>query len=519
MVKQARQHTSLIGLPPVHIDLHACLPPALALACEHTGVDRLDWDGLFPQVHGFFDQLAAAPTLDQQIKIIQLRKGPIRKKLTEDEGLLLPSLADPSYDAFSVSLHCLLYCYIHPRYELLRKYMEWIVECLIKRTKLFSHTVVRVLECTSGVCERVVYTEFAALFHDVVSTEHRKLDDLRIWLNSLSCMAMIDKDLPWLDVEMPATARSTRLFNFLKLLGSVTDMCVEQYSAHTQKPKSATPSAIEFSQINGCCAEVLKTVMIILKSRKALVLAHDAYFGRVDEPAWLDELGIIAQCSVRCLLSDCTSKDVVTSAAMVLVCIQWLCRNVFVNPNEPDSTVSISWQLRSFASKFSSELTDTTVNSLRESATMIPVVDRLSLGTEPVVHPLARCCVVRALLSVYDAEHLWYVEPGRSPVILAELLDECLSTSRHNLPEVRLYGLQTLETWFTNVLEELKGGDYTRLDDANISALETYLQAISKLLCNVWAHPMKQVNHMVPSLFGQLCECVSLVAKLSAGSK
>lgn len=619
MVKQARQRSSLQNEAAVLVDYDTCV------------FESSNDDSLRVLVVQLFEQLKQADSLDTQVKVIQMRKGPIRKLIMENTDVDLCG-----------SMCSLLMLFVHPRFEGLRKYMEWIVECSARRFNAFkkkqSLALQQPCDALKAVCLACLRVWDLFPSGSLLEMQNKRCDEgidegssvqertcrLRAWVTSFACMAMMDKDIPWLDFcdtgadsnnaplhDGPSSnSFSVHLLKFVQQLGYVSRYCVDlckcffvHQSSHTQSQMgqsqrqqdhsaTLTLSAVELTLLADCCAESLRAIMIVCKSRRLYTLSNELALAPAPAPAnanayananasataaavtpmsapaqqnrdsnnvnssksWLQELDAVCACAKDCLEHPAFSfahKDLLTSAAMVCICLQWICMP-FGHQNFRDgvalervATASIgctgemaSRQLQALAQRFSSARRQLQTNVSDSPYPLMPALAG-DIGTDlPVAdrkpHPLTRCAVVRALLAVYDAELLWQqrAETGfedESPFLFAWLLNEILLTCNTSLPEVRLYGLQTLETWFNNVLERLRleetdmSGDSLPscpsrprppLTAAVLRSIVSHMKDISTLLCDVWAHPTKQVNHMVPTIYDYLVQVVQLVQKI-----
>jgi hypothetical protein len=528
MVKQQRVRTTLLATPAVPIphrllaasggDVTGTSNSNSNSNSNRNGGDVTDSiDGLTDMVLQLLAQLAVCESLDQQVKAIQLRKGAIKKKLVDD--------TDNSYSASAMTL---LYVYVHPDLEALRKYMEWVVECLIRRLSTKPSEVLHVVSC--------VHDSLLQEFGSAAPTIHRHNNNssqlpveaptniLAPWMTAFANIAMIDKEIPFLSDSAAASASavsgasvSVRLLSFIELLSTVVQHCVRQLQSDSMK------SPVELSQIGDCCGEALKGIVVALKSRRAAFISVNLYQApsSSDGKCWGDVLNQLCANALQCLAISTAHKDMCTSAAMCAVCLQWLCRFVYVGNRK--SSVSFHVQLVQFSALFCSTVPET-LSVQKSNDSLLPALSSFRSGTSR--HILANCAIVRALLSVFEDQILWACDESSSvdsgdmqhmPLLLTILFQEVLYTCQSNLPETRLYGLQTLETWFNSIIGRLSTMVSTSsFPTTYLAAIHTNLRAVSNLLCSVWAHPAKQISHVVPTVFTRLVESVNLLVSFQA---
>jgi hypothetical protein len=248
----------------------------------------------------------------------------------------------------------------------------------------------------------------------------------------------------------------------------------------------------------------MRAMMTALKSRR------DAYVGRENSKKWMSLIDSTISSGLTILRSDLVHKDTVTATAMSIVCLQWISRHHLQGKsgNTMPSTQLINiLQMLSIPSddnsksqfSFQIEANEEGVHSLL----------RGQLSDLPII---SRCAILRACLTVFDdaslantscsgVEHL--AEQGSPCILLGPAFSAVIAACSHSMPPVRLYGLQTLETWF-NRLDDFITLQSSHIDstadsavDFQAAVLTPLMRTVSDLLVTTWSHPSKQVSDVL----------------------
>ena len=406
--------------------------------------------------------------------------------------------------------------YLHPDYALLRKSFEWIIEAVCMN-KLINSRILK-----SALCDVSLKLIESADAIGVVTIAN--IETATAWALTFTCIAMLDKEYPFLQAYTGSdnTEGALQLNNgspLLKFL-SILDRMFAKFSKIVSADEA--DSSAEVMRYAECCGECMRAVMTALKSRRGV------YIGEDDSDRWMLLVDSVINNGCMILQSDLVHKDTVTATAMSVVCLQWISRYRRRESNAPSSDVSRSatpsMQLASIL-----QLLDLSSNETSGKAIGVDITISSSnsgvhsdlvrdLSTLPVI---SKCAVLRACLTVFDdvtlsqktLTDLSSPESGSSSLLLGPLFSAVVAVCNHSLPLVRLYGLQTLESWFncfdivitpispalsdiSHVSGSIEGG----LHDVLLPRLRT----ISNLLINTWSHPSKQVNHMVPTVYQRL---------------
>ena len=182
---------------------------------------------------------------------------------------------------------------------------------------------------------------------------------------------------------------------------------------------------------------------------------------------------------------------------------------------------------------------------------MVGLKDLCSIFKFQKLSMLSRCSLFRGFLSIYDEVAITFCSarcmcklssPAEKEIFsMCEtivptgngiLFDQCFriiqNICNQGTASVRLYGLQTLETWFNRVKNYCNANVCTNDDYEIFDDIIFKLSDISLMLTKTWSHPSKsvsllhgcinnvifyQVNHMVPVVFEQLVNVVATVTE------
>lgn len=447
----------------------------------------------------FIENLSRCNSLKDQIKHIQLFRGQFLR------GIIASSNAA---DAI-ISARLLMWLYLHPDYALLRKSVEWIIEVVCTNRSINQRAL---KEALCDVSLNLIFTaEALGIFRDMnVETATR-------WALSFTCIAMFDKEYYFLDGFADSSVENKKilqlddtspLLKFLSVLGKMFAKFSKIVSA------KETDSSAEVMRYAECCGECMRAIMTSLKSRR------EAYVGKGASEEWMALINSVIANGCEILQSDLVHKDTVTATAMSVVCLQWIARyQLRGDESIPAGYITSSTQLLSILHLMDlSSSSEGEASPFREMALSGVHTDlAANLPTLPII---SRCAILRACLTVFDDFTLSLESPfdvsgvssgvntsaGSRSILLGPLFSAVVTVCSHSLPLVRLYGLQTLESWF-NCLDVIVS-PLSLVDSLTaapqVDSLMPHLRTVSSLLINTWSHPSKQVNHMVPTVYQRL---------------
>lgn len=132
-------------------------------------------------------------------------------------------------------------------------------------------------------------------------------------------------------------------------------------------------------------------------------------------------------------------------------------------------------------------------NSNTENVTFQLVVHNLNCSD------LVQACLFKALLHLYESMNATY--------LLDDALQAILRQCQHHDCEVQLLGLQTMETWAFRVKDVMAVP--TNESAVQVTALMDTFMKLILMLITLWDHPVRQINHLVPSIFEKMLRFIS----------
>lgn len=450
----------------------------------YHGVDALG-------VADFLKNLRSCKELRQQINTTHEFKSHVKTLLSFSSDTI-------ALDDYSMSVSMLLLLYLEPATLALRKSLEWITDTLIQNNS-FPLANIR------GVIQRICLTVIRRVGGLLDSGS---VDVCMGWAYTFTCIALLDKECIVMDdvtEDVAGTSNQASLANF-EAIGDgmlsefmVAVLLVFESCARMLAPGIASAdddsrvtetvpcqqlieTSAEVMRYAECCGECMRSVMIVLKIRRDLVVVDD------NKCCWVDVIRSYMACGCTVLSSELVNKDVLTATALGLMYLQWLsrflsCWGGFHNALAPSlQAVAILG------------LTDCT-----ERPNYVPVVSAnelydfaISSGLHEYLcsytfgfSVIGRFALCRAMLHVYDDSSLLYVPscyavqgierhvlasnilkrfsdpapvtasirvpPQKLSLVLTSIFQAVLAMCNHSLPSARLYGLQTMEAWFARI--------------------------------------------------------------------
>jgi hypothetical protein len=469
----------------------------------------------------FLLHLSTSKTIQEQIKEIHNFKGVISQSIKSK------SYSDSVMDGIKI----ITILYLQPDYSLLRKAVEWIIE-LVCGIEIDAKPVFKKL--LHDVCAGMFAAADAA-----GALLNGDIDVMTGWAVSFTCATMFDKEFSFLDgynvshlTGAPITLNNeSPLLKFLSYLDKMFSKVSRIVSL-----QNATDSSAEVLKYSECSGECMRAIMHACKSRKA-------YIGESACDQWMKLIDNIITNGFTLLQSENVHKDVLTASAMCIMCLQWIARFSLGSESKvtsPAINPTPSLQLLAILRLLDLSSKDPEVSST--ASDMQANGELLSFALHYGLHPdlvknlstlpmVSRCAILRACLAVFDDTTLQHVithsptdvtltlsefsgTETKESLLLGPLFTATVAVCNHSMPLVRLYGLQTLESWFNcfdnSILNLSNTTDSMKVFQVDL--MFSKLHSISTILVSTWSHPLKQVNHMVPTVYQRLINAVHTLA-------
>ena len=449
----------------------------------------------------FIESLFLNEDLKEQIRCIQKFKSGFVKNF---------SSASPT-DGALLDLQILLNLYLHPDHSLLRKSVEWIIEAVC------TNKTVDPILLKKALCDTSLNLVQSAVESGILSDVD--IGVAAAWAISFTCIAMFDKEYPFLDANCKIISDSATslgeaddklmrlddtspLIHFL----SIVDKLFVKFSKVISAQEA--DSSAEVARYVDCCGECMRAIMTTIKSRRGMYVAQHG------SDKWIALIDSVIKNGCTLLQSQLVHKDTVTATAMSVVCLQWVSRYRIAAVSgtaemTPTTQLTIILRLLNLAPLIGEE-GDIELDSDMTSLSTGVHDDLLRhVASFPIV---SRCAILRACLTAVDDEVLSavaYRGPGTwatttwstsqsTPLLLGPLFDAVVAVCSHSLPLVQLYGLQTLECWFNCLDAAISGAKELIspnmfINKSRLEALTPVMRRISGLLMSTWSHPSKQV--------------------------
>ena len=416
-----------------------------------------------------FDSLINASDLSEQIRLIQSLKGTIKSKVQSIQSVLSVN---------SIEIQNILLLYLLPKYFPLRNSLEWLPEVLVQGINKSDDTgIFRSAVCEG--CQKVL--DIAKSDFDEGEyrnlNERDKMEGSIGWIYSLNCLSSLDKDIKWFEndtLRIQFMCFVAQIFNF--------NSNYVIYFKNTDEP-----GGTEVLRYADCCCECLRAIVTVIKQFKS------RNFGTLIP----EDMNRAVNNTLLLLRSELVNKDVMTSAAMGALSIQWCLVGSEVRDDR------INWMDRILSLLDCDQLTPKEVEEVvvrgLESNLLPNLVN--GLAAAPSLGPIRKTAIIRACLALFDNSSLLYNSPPLSDTVVGErcgsplfqtsyesILKACSSSE----PQVRLYGFQTLETWLDRV-DAIIQGMSKQLGDVFISEILQKYDSIVQVLTEAWSHPSRQV--------------------------
>ena len=449
----------------------------------------------------FIESLFLIKDLKEQIRSIQKFKSVFLKDF---------SSSNPT-DGALLDLQILLKLYLHPDHSLLRKSVEWIIETACTNKSIDPLKLKQTLQ--SACLNLVQSAEESGILRD------GDIDVAAAWAISFTCIAMFDKEYPFLDTHskpLSESAKSLSEYNdkylrlddaspLIQFLSTLDNLFVKFSKVISAQDADSSAEVVRYVD---CCGECMRAIMTTIKSRRCM------YVTQHGSDRWIALIDSVMKNGCALLQSQLVHKDTVTATAMSVIYLQWASRyrlgeTTGTIGTTPTAQLTVILHLLNLTSQIAEQDVnlDSDYNPLNTG-----VHSELlhNLASFPII---SRCAILRACLTAFDEEVLsaaayrdhrhWsattWSSPQSSPILLGPLFDAVVAVCSHSLPLVQLYGLQTLECWFNCLdvaINPPRDSTVTNMfvsSKSRLSILTPLMRRISGLLMNTWSHPSKQV--------------------------
>lgn len=337
---------------------------------------------------------------------------------------------DISNDKLFQILEPLLNFYLLPQYFPFHTSMEWIVGCM---GEISSSKNIDFRSFLAKVCLSIL---------DIFTQDTKTLDTqfLQLWLPSIASITLIDRDFGWL--SSAETVSSGTILRFINTLISIIRVNNDYLEEANNNSNISTPDII---QRGGISTEGMRCLVILLKNNKQFI------FSQKLDPIFKEKFAIFSQISQSILFNVLSQKDSLTSAGSLLLFVKSL----------GDSEEEISLVIFDYLHSLFTE------NETKD------------FGSTP------KCSLLRAALTSLSPSQLIYHKYSQTLIdfILHHILKLCVQGDS----QAQLYALQTIEVWISKLRE------FTLLPNFKEYISPDKIVSVSKVVCNAWNHPARQV--------------------------
>lgn len=410
-----------------------CLPPSRqSMDGQEKEIDPLG-------IYSFVDNLIAASSLQDQMKVVQCTKSSLKAAIMNPVENTSTGAQYQDYVVSSIKM--LLLLYVHPNYIGLRKPLEWVMETLTRCKCLETVKLKHVLRET---CEQLLksheFFEFKQGDKSIPSMT-MTVEEMLSWSFTFNCMAALNKDLLWLSSdESMSIVEGSVVLPFISALEKIFFVCATEIvrgsdssSNSTSSVTSSGASSTEILRYAECCGESMRGIMTVIKSRMS------AYIPRIKDAAdessrkitmWHELINRMMKLGADILMCDKVNKDVITQTAMGMLFLQWTSRFSLGNSVVCERGMSLNPSLQLFVllqcvgleeidkeqDAFGIHNSDDGANVLTEAHKRHDHLLK-SLAEACGVHPhiascvqhlpmISKCAILRACLAVFDNKAL-----------------------------------------------------------------------------------------------------------------
>lgn len=482
--------------------------------------DDVDWKyaGDNP-VNAFILELSTLSRLQDQMKASQRCRGSIKSYL---RSFSLES---------NQSLSILIYLYYFPDTLPLRKSLDWIVEELYRECRLQSEVDSNLRE------ESRLNSNFSVIinaFNSLINHYSRMIDsrsmsvaDFMSWSISFNMMSLLDRDIPWfitseqeLHTKFGITQSSSILLQFLTAIDHIlmNMQCYVSPSASLESMHSIVGSTDILRYVE-CTAEALRAALNAIKA--LLLITHSSSFTAIEIRTNNQFQAIIDRCMLisGCIMSSSSlHKDIITAGALIIAHIQWILLIWRFGANSSQVRCTMNYLLSKLI--VSDTLTACSNQSTQENEVANMSLHAITSHLLSRMSPLNKAVLLRAFLTVCDDYSLYLVEDSCNQIsncnhiFYDHVLAAALSLCQHSIPEIRISGLQLLESW----LNRLESINFTLEPSVFVSVwvlppdlLVNKLLEIMRALVSSFTHPVKLVSHIAPTVYERVLKLIQKV--------
>jgi hypothetical protein len=334
-------------------------------------------------------------------------------------------------------------------------------------------------------------------------------------------MANLDRSFHWLGDKEGPLGDSSLVLKFLELLGKlfsdcallITERANDRYIANDSSAGTLV-SSTEVLRYTDVCGDCLRALYTILKTRSS-TYAPSRLSGR-----WVAFADSFLKTNFQLLQLSFLHRDIITAIAISSVSLLWLLRF-----QESFDTVSPRRQLEEILRLLEPSYCIATTATAAFSG-YPSLISECVQNALPTISELARCAFLRACLVIFDDDSIEDVaafcimpETGLSKKALWEryfyMREQAskASSSQHSFilngsafrlvvaacdsssPEVRFYGVQTLESWLSRFVSLIQKSEFSNASADAVSLMHLEILHLSKLLTKSWSFPSKQVTY------------------------
>ena len=443
--------------------------------------------------------------------------------ISQENIFLLKNKLTNDNDNLASSISILSHVFFDPNNDLIQKKLDWLGVILSSRSKFAADVTLSVLNAYNNIMR-------------IVSSNCVSYDSIALKVKFIINVVMLERDFQFI-------CEISELYEFLLSIEVVLSQCI----------LSAIDSGTNISGYKNLilCGELFKCFAQSLKTRKSTLSSIIFNIDNTTEhEKWLNLLYKFFDNCLSVLVLPMLPKDVVSCCGMVLAALLWYINKLQAfNCSLLSFTTNTSYLSQIIFSLLTTQIdtpnnashTDiNTSHSINASHTSINdmfsfSIIRLTQCPSDVL--LGPCTMIRGLLGIFDdnrslfgavtssvvdktSNPLFELSTTTNPTLNLTSLDTVLmfgpmykiiyDTWAHPLPEIKQYGLQTLEIWLdkiysmitctpptsTSTLAEGCDRSIFELLSLDVKFAEEWMNLLGKIahmLITSWTHPTKQV--------------------------
>ena len=471
---------------------------------EHT--DELEqhalMDTLPTDFKTFLQNLVAEKSSSGQIRVLQAQKRKMRTLLT--------SMTSPLTAAqLKIIMSILLKLYLYPCYFAFQTTLEWLTSCFHEideqqkknSTDTDAVSVVNIIASTSAeILDSVIIKEWKLYQQTLDNNNTVDCNIILQWLPAFNALALLDREFQWMSVQ-----DMSPLKNYATLLFEMFQLSCKQLGCDTSSSTSSlsVPQLIKWGSI---CTECSRNLVAVLKSRRSVnSLLTTTWF--------IDLLKVTLTSSWQLLASEhVPTKDAYTSAGAAFVLSFAVLLQQFDSANVESGLADLIRVVCCQQTSSQDSYALGKLSSFAASPSLIPVK---LLKDFPCT---SRCSLLRGLM--HTTEIVTLLAPDTRSLYFDEILDTVSYLCLHGNSTDQLYAMQSLEVWICRLHDLLRRNLLTAelIEQIRVSFVRSRLSLITKVLCTSWAHPARQVSHIVPAIYETLIKTLMILHPHSNGN-